>query len=351
MPFPMSGNSLLHRTQAALASLRLAVVTMLTLGGVCAWATFYEMDHGTEAVQRDIFRTWWFAAILVTLGVNIFSVMMSRYPWKSHHTGFVMAHIGILVLLTGSLISLHYGLDSNLPLYEGETGDRVVLLERSLMVALPDGSSGHFPVVLERDPPAPGRERRFPIPKSDLTLVAEDFHPHVKVNESYVPGAGEKNPALHLRLESSFVKESLWLAARDSARAHQNLGPASFGFHEAKSEADADGLLHHGGSENHVSFVLMPDGGLRYAIQTRSGPGPEGRAAPGDAITTPWMGMQVKVESLVPDGRLERDIVEATPPKKDEQRQPAVKLRVEGPRARSGCCSERRGARVSATSP
>ena len=66
----------------ALASLRLAVVTMLTLGAVCSWGTFYEMNHGTPAAQRDVYRTWWFALILATLGANIFCAMMKRYPWK-----------------------------------------------------------------------------------------------------------------------------------------------------------------------------------------------------------------------------------------------------------------------------
>src|SRR5437667_461286 len=109
----------------ALASLRLAVVTMVTLGTACITGTFYEMNHGTPAAQRDVYRTWWFALILATLGANIFCAMMKRYPWKKHHTGFVMAHIGILTLLAGSLLSLHLGLDGNLALYEGETGGRV----------------------------------------------------------------------------------------------------------------------------------------------------------------------------------------------------------------------------------
>ncbi len=40
MSVPMSGTRLLTRTFDALASLRVAVLTMLTLGGTCAWATF-----------------------------------------------------------------------------------------------------------------------------------------------------------------------------------------------------------------------------------------------------------------------------------------------------------------------
>ena len=51
----MSTTNLGGRVVAILSSLRLAVVTMLTLGSVAAFATFYEMRHGTPAVQRDLF--------------------------------------------------------------------------------------------------------------------------------------------------------------------------------------------------------------------------------------------------------------------------------------------------------
>src|SRR5688572_10032712 len=124
------------RIFAALASLRLAVTVMLTLGTTCLVATIYESKHGTAAVQRDVYRTWWFTLVLVTPGLHIFCAMMSRYPWKKHHTGFVMAHIGILLLLTGSLISLHFGFDGNMAIFEGETTDHVSLLEKALDVKI-----------------------------------------------------------------------------------------------------------------------------------------------------------------------------------------------------------------------
>ena len=55
--------------------------------------------------------------------------MVSRYPWTKHHIGFLTAHVGILLVLVGSVVSLYRGLDSNMALFEGETSDRVALLE------------------------------------------------------------------------------------------------------------------------------------------------------------------------------------------------------------------------------
>jgi ResB-like family len=111
----------------ALASVRLAVVLMAVLAATCSWATFYEVGHGTAAVQRLVYGSAWFTLLLTLLGVNVFVSMMKRYPWSRHHAGFVLAHVGILLLLGGSLFSTHAGLDGQLALYEGETSDRLVL--------------------------------------------------------------------------------------------------------------------------------------------------------------------------------------------------------------------------------
>ncbi len=318
----------------ALASLRLAVVTMVTLGAVCSWGTFYEMNHGTPAAQRDVYRTWWFALILATLGANIFCAMMKRYPWKKHHTGFVLAHIGILTLLAGSLLSLHLGLDGNLALYEGETGRRVALPDKALQVALPDGKYASFPVVFEKDPPRPGRERRFAVPDTGVTLVAEDFLPHVALRESFeVADSGP--PALHFVLEAPFAREQSWLSAADSARAHVDFGPAAFGFHVARTAAEAAELTHEATGKNNVSFVLDPGGDLLYGLTTKEGHTTAGKVEVGRPIATPWMGMKVVVDRFLAKAAPQRTVSPAPPPEKDERRLSAVKVHLEGPNVRT----------------
>jgi hypothetical protein len=110
-----------RRLTTALGSLRLAIALLALLAVICASATFYESSHGTPAVQRDVYQTAWFTGLLVFLGINVAASLMLRYPWKAHQAGFVMAHVGVLLILLGSLVSLHFGLDASLALYEGET--------------------------------------------------------------------------------------------------------------------------------------------------------------------------------------------------------------------------------------
>ena len=326
----MSSSSLSSRIFDALASLRLAVVVMVTLGGTCAYATFYEMDHGTPAVQRDIYQTPGFSLLLGLLGVNIFSVMMKRYPWKEHHVGFVMAHIGILILLAGSLISLHRGLDSNMPLYEGETTDRVTLLEKALFVSVPGMTApGQFPVAFEKRPPAPGREQRFSVPGSDVTLVAEDYAAHVEVADTFRAGDGE--PALHFTLQAPFATQDGWLSASSEGPSHLNFGPVSLGFHSAASVVEAEVMAKNPESKNQVHFVAAPGGVLLYGSSGETGAVTTGRVEVGKPVPTSMGAMTLTVDQSFERAARTRQVAPATPPAKEERRLSAVKVRLEGP--------------------
>src|ERR1051325_11521063 len=329
----MSPRSLFDRVYDGLASLRLAVVVMSTLGLTCLTATIYESKHGTPAVQREFYQTWWFAGILTLLGLNIFCAMMKRYPWKPHHTGFGMAHIGILTLLVGSLVSLHFGMDGNMALYEGETGDRVALLHKSLQVTMPGREPGVFPVVLEKSPPRPGHERRFELSGGGLTLVAEDFLPHVEIKEDYA-AAPEGAPALHFLLDNPFAKQDGWLSLESPSTSRISFGPAAVSLRADASEAEAQSAPAPSGG-NEVVFLLAPSGTLSYVIGTREGPGPRGTVKPGESVVTPWMGMKVVVQQLLPRAAHHRAVSPAPLPARDERQQPAVKVHLESPQGRS----------------
>jgi hypothetical protein len=330
----MTDKSFGGRLLAFLSSLRLAVVTMVTLGSVCGYATFYEMRNGTPAVQRDIYQTPWFAAILGVLALNVFSVMVSRYPWTKHHVGFLVAHVGILILLAGSLVSLHRGLDSNMALFEGETSDRVALLEKAVQASVPGlGASGSFPVVFEKRPPVPGREQRFPM-GGGVFLVADEYRPHVAVAESFEP-ADAGAPALHFVLQAPMATQEQWLVADDPQRSHLDLGMVSFGFHAAASDEQAKEELARAEGPSHLSLVAAPGGRLLFAAADASGARTSGAVEPGRPVATGWPAMGVTVDRILPRARLVRTVTPETPPAKEERRQPAVRLHLEGRDARS----------------
>lgn len=94
---------------ALLASLRLAVV-LLSLFTVClSAATLIEARYGARIAQELIYRAWWFALLLVLLAGNVLAAALKKFPWRRHQTGFLVTHLGLLVLLAGGLLTALFG--------------------------------------------------------------------------------------------------------------------------------------------------------------------------------------------------------------------------------------------------
>ncbi len=114
-PRPSSLISLLR----AVASLKLAVVLIAVYVAVLVWATAIEKLHGTAAAQTEVYGAGWFVAIHVVIAANILAAVLIRFPWRPRQTGFVVTHLGVVVLLVGCLLSWRYGSKAQLPVVEG----------------------------------------------------------------------------------------------------------------------------------------------------------------------------------------------------------------------------------------
>jgi hypothetical protein len=114
------------------SSLKLAVVLILLVAIVLGTATFVEANYGTAAVGFLIYHTWYFAALLSLLALNIFCAAAIRFPWKRHQTGFVITHIGLLTLLAGSAISDRGSVNSQMLVYLGDSNQLAIDLDQSI---------------------------------------------------------------------------------------------------------------------------------------------------------------------------------------------------------------------------
>ena len=126
---------------AALGSLHLAVVLIGAFAALLAWATLAESRYGAAAAHFGIYDTVWFAALNALLALNVLCAVLVRFPWRQRQAGFLVTHLGILVLLLGCLATRQLGIEAQLPIYEG----------RSAHIAYQD--SYHFVLRVNADEP------------------------------------------------------------------------------------------------------------------------------------------------------------------------------------------------------
>lgn len=120
-----------------LGSLNFAVILLAGLALLLVVSTFIESRYGTAVAQRLVYQTGWFDAFLALLGVNITCSTLTRWPFKKKHTGFVITHTGILLVLAGSLLTRLLGAEGQLYVPEGQTSDRIFLGQYEIVIEDP----------------------------------------------------------------------------------------------------------------------------------------------------------------------------------------------------------------------
>jgi sugar lactone lactonase YvrE len=136
---------LLLRTFEFAASLSLAVTLIFSFAFALGMATFVEAAWGTPVAQFYLYQAWWFEALLVLLGTNIFCAAAIRYPWKRHQTGFVITHIGLLTLLFAAFVSRSKGIDAQVTVFEGQSNKWAIDNAVDVEISVANKDSDGFP--------------------------------------------------------------------------------------------------------------------------------------------------------------------------------------------------------------
>ncbi|HEY4759061.1 MAG TPA: hypothetical protein VIH42_00630, partial [Thermoguttaceae bacterium] len=126
-----------------MASLRLAVVLIASYAALIAWASFLESTYGTPSIHFAIYGTWWFLALNVMLALNVLFAALVRYPWRQRHLGFVITHLGILILMAGCFLSWWDGIDARVAVVEGRSSGRAVQDSQQLVLEIDAKDDSH----------------------------------------------------------------------------------------------------------------------------------------------------------------------------------------------------------------
>jgi hypothetical protein len=195
-----------------LGSLQLALILLATIAIACAIATFTESNFNTKIAQTYIYKAPWFQLWLALLCVNLFAVTLTRWPWQKRHIGFVVTHYGIITLLIGAMVGMQTGFEGNVTLRKDAPPVNRITTSRSIIQLQSPADSALYlmPFDAEATRPTARRPRTFPVPGTDLKIVADDFSPNL-IREQRLMASGDPNagPSVLLRLSSSTAGQSV----------------------------------------------------------------------------------------------------------------------------------------------
>ncbi len=237
------------------ASLKLAIALLLSLAALFAAGTFIESAQSTEAAKLLIYRSPWLSLLLILLALNVAAAALDRLPWKKKHVGFVITHVGIILLLAGALVTQAYGIEGQMAIQEGQSAGRIILGEPMLQLI----SENHGAIQTFSLPPRAfawrGKEKLGP----GVTLL--QYYPKASRREK-VEAASEGSPALQVALQSSFMKMDQWLILDDPTKNRIALGPAELRFTREKMAAPTppgESFLEFQFKEKTVQLAVEPN--------------------------------------------------------------------------------------------
>ena len=123
-----------YKIYSFLISLKLAVFNLSLIAVLTAIGTIVESRWDQEAANKWIYHSWWMYFVLFFLFANVFMVLVDRWPWKKTQIPFVLAHLGILTMITGSLITKQLGIEGSLRFKEGEEARFFLLPDKEILV-------------------------------------------------------------------------------------------------------------------------------------------------------------------------------------------------------------------------
>jgi hypothetical protein len=193
-----------------IGSLKVAVVLLTGLAAAMAVASIYESQHGTEAALRVFYGSWWFAGLMAAVGVNVLAALLVRWPPKRSQTGFVLAHVSVLIILVGALITRHWAVHGSLWLGTGQSRADFDTDEWSVVMIAP-GEKEKLEIPVGPEGPlagSAGPDQRL----GSATLAIERFAADtLDDGEQIVADSKGDQPAARVRLVRDQQEQVVWI--------------------------------------------------------------------------------------------------------------------------------------------
>ena len=239
-----------NRVFKLFASVKLAVVLLAVLIVGAIFGTIYESSFDAKVARAYVYGAPWFNLWLILLGTNLAISALSRWPWKKHHTAFLVTHLGIITLLTGSLIGRIWGTEGTITLFKGEAPtNRLLVDQHQLRVHDVDGIVKGYPAEFLHHLPTPQRPRDLGPLASGARLSIIDYAPAIegKLNPKPVTAAGA--PAVHFTINTAMMNQHLesWLLADDPQNSAFGMGLANIELKRGRTGAATPSSRPEGG--------------------------------------------------------------------------------------------------------
>jgi hypothetical protein len=279
-----------------LASLNLAIFTMGGLGILLTIGTLVESKHDAWTANQLVWSSPWMYGLCSLLVVNLAAVIFSRYPWKARHLPFLLAHVGIIILVFGAYLTQVTGVEGRLR-FEGIGAEKNSLVVREEELQIFQSTNG---LQYEKVHSIPIRPHYggFSFKQVEASLEIQDLK--IDVLE-IIPNAfpqriiratndiQKRGAAIQVLLANDHTQKTEWIVQETKLRSGEaQIGPlrVTLGGHWNRNQAQSE-----------IRLVPMSQGEIEFTLfnKGQAMPAQVGRLKEGGAIQTGWNGLRFQI--------------------------------------------------------
>lgn len=284
------------RIYTVFISLKLAVIVLSALAVLTAIGTFVEARYNQEWANKLIYHSSWMFIVMLLLAFNLTMVLIDRWPWKKRHIPFILAHIGILIVLLGSVFTKYFGIDGSLRFAEGESMNKLSVSEMEIKIySSYDGEN--FRLIYENPVDLffekPSVKKPYIISLAEEKFVIDNYLPFALGRESFQAVSKGGSPALRFHLSGSQADVVEWMQLEGGETVKREaFGPAFITLTTEESYK----------AQNDKELVLFVKGDKLFYFLGRRG---KKLLNIGDVFSTTWMDFQFRLIEFFPQARRE----------------------------------------------
>ncbi len=169
-----------------LGGVRFAIFLILFTALLVAYGTYLEsISNSHQYAAKLIYEHFLFSFLLSLFFINILFAALRRWPFKKKHIPFLLTHLGLLMIISGTIIKNLFGLQGNLDLWEG-SGSQTLLIPHTYALALETkNSTAIYPFDLKK-----GLSEKWISANKPLSLRIKEYIPNSREKwESWIKGS------------------------------------------------------------------------------------------------------------------------------------------------------------------
>lgn len=291
----------------SLASLKLAVLIISSIAVLISVGTVVESKYDAWTAKNLVYSSVWMYTAMGALALSLIAVIADRWPWQPKHTAFICAHIGILFILFGSVLTQVHGIDGTINLPRDRSAVKEVTVQDTEINVYRSFDGADYeqvynePVNFLKKPITPGAP--FLVKSKGLDFEILESIPYSVAKQIVDPSPHAQSGAgMRFQLSNANVSEINWMIQRNVfEKVEKQIGPVVVSM---------GGLWDRNPEVHEIRFTISDDGKLNYALYRKSEAKAQkqGTVQEGDMIQTGWMGLELRVLRYLPKAMQKFDI-------------------------------------------